>query len=223
MPVLITAFDADLDLVRPLASLLLQGGGEVRCYLEYEDHELRNMGCKIAVGSHEDDETLAAALTNVHTFLVFAPDQLSFRPDEATQLRGFFKAASMAVKQAPVDQVIVVASGVEMADDPIASAMAQGPSHFSDVAPLCILLCSLIDREVQGPQNDSPFPAMVVTSQRLVQVVAAVDDRERTEGSWVLAGERADALRGDLSSPRLASLAKSSLSLVNSDFSVLDP
>lgn len=73
MPVLISAFQSDIALVRMLADRLIQDGGEVRCYLEEDDVVLRNVGCKLAVGALDDEFNFEAALTNVHTLIALFP------------------------------------------------------------------------------------------------------------------------------------------------------
>ena len=97
MPVLIAARSADLDLVRPLARLLRSDGGEVRCYLDTDDHELRDLGCKIAVGALDDAYKLEAALTNVHTFVLLLADPFDVRtPEDLGQLRDMGLASAEA-------------------------------------------------------------------------------------------------------------------------------
>ncbi len=119
MPVLIAARSADLDLVRPLARLLRSGGGEVRCYLDTDDHELRDLGCKIAVGALDDAYNLEAALTRVHTFIPLLPDPFDIHdPDDLADLR--VTSAGVDVVRSVIVSVLDVdmwAATVAAADD----------------------------------------------------------------------------------------------------------
>ena len=223
MPVLITAHPRDVDIVRALASRLVQDGGEVRCYLEYEDHELRNIGCKIAVGSLEDSYTLASALTNVHTFVALAPDPLSFSDIEASDLTSSLKAWGEAAREAKVAQNILVVSAIEAGADEVCLAMGSGEASFSDVDPLCTVRCALLVGEERpllgGPQ---PADAMVVTVGELVEVVAAIDDAESTRGTMVLAGSVAELAQVEGADPRILAYAIASMSVSDTARAQLD-
>lgn len=192
MPVLIAAVNRDLDIVVPLAAKLLEGGGEVRCYLEFDDHELRSMGCKIAVGDLDDAYTMGAALTNVHTFVPFLADPLSFAADLG-QLTAFGRAAAEAGAAAHLAQTILPISAAGEPGHPIFDALRAVEETFRRlVNPLCVLRTGFVagpDRplsptEPQGSQDN--VSAVEVTD--LVAVIAAADDRERIEGDWELAG-----------------------------------
>lgn len=189
MPVLMTAHPRDLDVVRAVAEGLAEGGGEIRCYLEDDDHLLRNIGCKIAVGRLDDADTLAAALTNVHTFLALAPDPLSFDVSEADGLKANLAAWAAAAEEARVAQNILVLGDALPSDDPVAAVMASAPGTFAGVEPLCIIECGLIIGEERPVQGSGPVAARVVALAALVQVIREVDDRESTRGSVTLPGE----------------------------------
>lgn len=214
MPVLITAHPRDLDIVRSLASRLVQDGGEVRCYLEYEDHELRSIGCKIAVGSLEDSYTLASALTNVHTFVALAPDPLSFSDTEAISLAANLKAWGEAAREAKVAQNILVVSGLDVGSDDVCAAMREAELRFADVDPLCMVRCSLLvgeERPLQGALKTSD--GMAVTVGELVKVIAAIDDSESTHEALVLAGSASRLAESAGADPRIVAYSGASLTM----------
>lgn len=193
MPVLITAVNRDLDIVIPLAAKLLTGGGEVRCYLEYDDHELRTMGCKIAVGDLDDAYTMGAALTNVHTFIPLLADPLSFT-DASDQLTSFGAAAAEAAADAGLGQTILAISVAGGKGNAIFDAMREIEEAFlSSVKPLCVLKTGFIagaDRPLRLAGSSDPGKKVsAVEVVDLVAAIAAADDRERIDGVWELAGQ----------------------------------
>lgn len=157
MPVLIAARQDALDLVVALAEILRSDGGEVRCYLEEDSHELRTLGCKIAVGRLDDPETIAGALTNAHTLvgLLQGADISGLMPRS-----DFAKALSAALAETPVEQVIALTSED---DDIVGDLLAPGR------AALCVL-------RVPDDANEAG----------LAGLIAAIDDREETKGIWTI-------------------------------------
>lgn len=214
MPVLMTAHPRDLDIVRAIAEGLAEGGGEIRCYLEDDDHLLRNIGCKIAVGRLDDAETLAAALTNVHTFLALAPDPLSFDEDEAESLGATLGAWAEAARDAEVAQNTMVLGAALPADDPIAGMMASAPSRFAGVSPLCVIECGLLVGDERPLSVPGEAQARVVPLGDLVRVIQQVDDRESSHGFVRLAGQPMGVEAPPACSPeRFAGYVAASLSL----------
>jgi hypothetical protein len=202
VPVLIAARSADLDLVRPLARLLRSGGGEVRCYLDTDDHELRSLGCKVAVGALDDAYNLEAALTNVHTFLPLLTDPFDLRtPEDLGQLRDMGLASAEAAAGAGIAQTILpipVLPGVH----PVTATFAEvGKAFDAGVHPLCRLQTGYLWGE------ERPLPALLSAARHhgvelpkgvchsnqdvddWAVVVAAADDHEDLDGSWELGGE----------------------------------
>lgn len=202
MPVLIAARSADLDLVRPLARLLRSAGGEVRCYLDTDDNELRSLGCKIAVGALDDAYNLEAALTNVHTFLPVLADPFDVRtPEDLGQLRDMGLASAEAAAGAGIAQTILpvpVLPGVH----PVTATFAAVEKAFdAGVHPLCRLQTGYLWGD------ERPLPALLSAARHhgvqlpkgvclsvldvddWAVVVAAADDREDLDGSWELGGE----------------------------------
>jgi hypothetical protein len=202
VPVLIAARSADLDLVRPLASLLRSDGGEVRCYLDTDDHELRQLGCKIAVGALDDAYNLEAALTNVHTFVPVLADPFDIHTaEDLGQLRDMGMASAEAAAGAGIAQTILpipVLPGIH----PAAAAFAEVEKAFeAAVHPLCRLRLGCLWGE------ERPLPALlsavrhhgvdlpkgvclsVLGIDSWAAAVAAADDRENLDGAWELGGE----------------------------------
>ncbi|MCW3044600.1 MAG: hypothetical protein JWL57_2758 [Actinobacteria bacterium] len=202
MPVLIAARSADLDLVRPLARLLRSDGGEVRCYLDTDDHELRHLGCKIAVGALDDAYNLEAALTNVHTFVPVLTDPFDIRtPEDIGQLRDMGLASAEAAAGAGIAQTILpipVLPGIH----PVTAIFAEVEKAFdAGVHPLCRLRTGYLWGD------ERPLPALISAVRHhgvdlpegvcvsvlgidaWAAAVAAADDREDLDGTWELGGE----------------------------------
>lgn len=212
MPVLMTAHARDLDVVRAVAGELSEGGGEIRCYLEDDDHLLRNIGCKIAVGRMDDADTLAAALTNVHTFLALAPDPLSF--DAVEGLEAALGAWASAAEEARVAQNILAVGAAAPPDDRVAAVLAAAPKLFAAVSPLCVIECGLLmgdDRPIHLPGQ---IQARVLPLEDLARGVREVDDRESSQGSVRLTGQSMGVEPPAGCTPeRFAALAAASLAL----------
>jgi hypothetical protein len=202
VPVLIAARSADLDLVRPLASLLRSDGGEVRCYLDTDDHELRSLGCKIAVGALDDAYNLEAALTRAHTFIPLLADPFDIHDAEGiADLRAAGLAAAEAAAGAGIAQTILpipVLPGIH----PVAPTFAEVEKAFeADVHPLCRLRTGYLWGD------ERPFPATLSAARhhdvKLPETVcltvlgvddwaaalAAADEREDLDGTWELGGD----------------------------------
>lgn len=189
MPVLILGEVADLDLIRPLAARLRADGGEVRGYLDDDDYELRNMGCKLAVGRLDDEVTLEGALRGVHTFIPVLPDPLRLVDESALswfELVG--TSAATAAGAARIPHTILAMPGVQEVD-----VFKRVESMFEEKChPLCTIRTGLL----WGPER--PLPQVVrglgsvdmsISILRLhdwVMLLAAVDDRESVDGTWEL-------------------------------------
>ena len=194
MPVLIFAAAADLDLVLPLASRLRGDGSEVRCYLDDDSYELRNIGCKIAVGRLDDDANLEGALTNVHTFIPFLPDPALITDETAAkEMLEMARGVVRAARGSEIPQTIVALPGFEERYGSIPAAYVAARDEFIEqLTPLCTILTGFL----WGPGR--PFTRMVsqipgdasvgVTSaENLANVLAAADDREQIDGVWEFA------------------------------------
>ncbi len=189
MPVLIAAAAPDLDIVYALATLLRADGGEVRCYLEEDDHELRQIGCKIAVGDLDDAFRLDAALTNVHTFVPIFADIFTIIGNPPL-FRGFAKAAAEALAASQIEQVILPISGLVPEANEVTSVVQDAVKMLSEAGvPACVIRTGLIT----GPDRPSAslryrVGANVVPIDLLASVLKEADDREGTHGSWELGG-----------------------------------
>lgn len=201
MPVLIVAPPHQGDLVRLLAGTLRADGGEVRCYLEEDDDELRAIGCKIAVGDLLDEMNVSASLTNVHTFIPLLPDPAVLADrDSLDALVELGRVLALAAASADIEQTILSLPPAGGEASPVGRAVAAVEAMFAEVCrPLCVLRTGFIwgharpfTAAVRGlrtggeSQADPPLP--VVLAEDLVSLIAAVDDREKTDGSWELAG-----------------------------------
>jgi hypothetical protein len=202
VPVLIAARSAELDLVRPLARLLRSAGGEVRCYLDVDDYELRRLGCKIAVGTLDDGYNLEAALTNVHTFVPVLPDPFDLRTyEEIVSLRDFGLAAAEAADASGIAQTILPIP-VLPKGSPVSATFAEVDKAFaSSVQPLCRLRTGYLwgdERPIRDLLNAARYYQAdleksvclsVLGIDLWADVVAAADDREGLDGTWNLGGE----------------------------------
>ncbi len=185
MPVLIAAVNRDLDIVISLAEKLLTGGGEVRCFLEFDDHELRSMGCKIAVGDPGDAYTMGAALTNVHTFIPILADPLSFA-DNPSQLIGFGKAAVEAATAGNLEQTILPISGASGAGNLIFETLRSIEEAFREsVEPLYVLKTPFVAGQFRplwlADLEEAEYDGPAVTVDDLTSAIASADDREGIE------------------------------------------
>lgn len=193
MPALIAAMGQDLDIVRAVAELLIADGGEVRCYLEEDDYELRNLGCKIAVGNLLDPANLQGALSNVHTFMPLMPDALSFEDVDLGHLRDFGEVAAEAARYSSIEQTILVLTGLGSAKSTLATVTSAILEAFQPLSPLCILRPGFVWGE-ERPLKAHPSRLLGdgsiegVHMPDLAQGVASADDREGTHGSWSIIG-----------------------------------
>jgi len=196
MPVLLTALPRDLDIVREIAAILVQDGGEVRCYLEDDDHELRNLGCKIAVGSLLDPANLQGALSNVHTFMPLMPDALSVDEEGLGHLRDFGLVAAEAARYSDAEQTILVLTGLGSAGSALSTVTTQILQAFEAVDPVCVLRPGIVwgsERPLKAHPSvalQDPYLEGLHVGD-LAREVAAADDREGTKGSWGLVGSPA--------------------------------
>ncbi|MCA1839796.1 MAG: hypothetical protein LC723_05630 [Actinobacteria bacterium] len=215
MPVLISGFERDLDIIRPLAARLVSGGGEVRCYLEDDDHELRSLGCKIAVGRLDDDSTLEAALTNVHTFVPLLPDALSLVDlDASGRLEGMIAAIESALSFAKVASCIAAISA--MGRPPITNQLDDLTLHLSQMdVPTCIVRVGTMIGEERPVRYASQEGTKIraVTVPMLIDVIAAADDLESDDETLQLGGILVEA---DLGASGWEGRAKATSHLDNS-------
>jgi hypothetical protein len=190
MPVLIAAGNTELDIVRLLAFRLLEGGGEVRCYLEEDDHELRQEGCKVAVGELTDDVTLEGALTNVHTFIPLLPDP-AFIVDESSVeiLLQIGSTWASAASRSNIEQTLIPIPSVSRSQTLLGRAYSDIEESFVEACdPLCILLTGWIWGENRPIQNLNFSNIDVTYVGDLVDALAAADDLERIDGIVELGG-----------------------------------
>ena len=202
MPVLIAAHGTDLDLVRPLARRLRDGGGEVRCYLDTDDQELRLLGCKIAVGALDDPYNLEAALTNVHTFVPVLADPFAVHdPADLAILRATGLAAAEAAAASDLAQTILPVPQLPKGH-PIQAVVGEIEQSFdSGVRPLCLLRTgylwgegrpfptALAAAKAAGADLAPDVCLCVVDTPTWASVIAAADDREGVQGAWDLGGD----------------------------------
>lgn len=202
MPVLIAARSSALDLVRPLARLLRADGGEVRCYLDTDDYELRELGCKIAVGALDDAYNLDAALTRTHTFIPVLPDPFEVvDADDVAQLRAVGLAAAEAAESSDVARTILPipvlpdAHPVQPAYDEVAKAFSAGRKPLCRIRtgallgpdrPLAALLQAVQAHNVEVPAS---VILSVLDVDAWAATLAAADDREELDGTWELGGD----------------------------------
>lgn len=199
MPVLILAGIEDIDIVRPLAARLLEGGGEVRCYLDDDDYQLRNMGCKLAVGSLVDEMNLEGALTNVHTFIPLFTDPVRLTAQsDLDALVDLGRRASRAASSAGIVQTILPVPAVIGTGNPLGESFSLLENEFrATLRPLCVFRIGLY----WGPKR--PLMAVlrgldpgqfrgaqvgVVRIEDSVSLVSAADDREALDGVWEFGG-----------------------------------
>lgn len=221
MPVLITAHPSDVEIVRAVAARLREAGGEVRCYLEEDDYELRSIGCKIAVGRLADYTNLDAALTNVHTFMPLLPDGVTIERhlEEYRQFAGSILAAG---KEAHVEQTIVALPGLRPPGNDV-STLVEGLESALDAAlkNLCLIRVGVITtRRHGGPGTASGVPA--ATIEELVEVLTAADDHEGLSGTFELARFEAELAGLPDGSSYLQAVASARLRLSNSATELLE-
>lgn len=205
MPVLILAGIEDIDIVRPLAARLLEGGGEVRCYLDDDDYELRNMGCKLAVGSLVDEMNLEGALTNVHTFIPLFPDPVRLTTQsDLDALERLGSTVASAAGSARISQTILAIPAIADAANPLRAPFAEVERCVAEaVDHVCMLRTGFVwggnrpftecMRALRGRQEGS-LPGGgrsligVVRAEDLADLICAADDREQLQGVWEFGG-----------------------------------
>lgn len=185
MPVLIASGATELDLVRPLAFRLLEDGGEVRCYLEEDDHELRQEGCKVAVGDLTDDVTLEGALTNVHTFIPLLPDPALIADANSVEiLRKIGTAWASAASRSNIEQTLLPVPSITRSQSVLGRAYFDIEESFRQACdPLCIMLTGWLWGEGRSV-SDFGFSNLQVTYvSDLADALAAADSLERIDGT----------------------------------------
>lgn len=215
MPVMIVCGPAELDLARPLAARLREDGGEVRCYLEDDDWELKETGCKIAVGDLTDDMNLEGALYNAHTFVPLLPDPVSVRTAaEAELIAHLARIWSKAAARSNIEQTVLAIPAMGGGGS-VGEAFREAEVSFRKaVSPLCTLRTGLLwgperplPRVLRGWGDAAPQEGKVsvLSIEDLVSLVAAADDREHLDGTWEFGG-------ADYSVTHLAEIAGDGLS-----------
>lgn len=200
MPVLILGGNEDLDIIRPLAEKLVADGGEVRCYLEEDDYELRSIGCKIAVGPLNDEMNVQGALTGVHTFIPILPDPLHLENEPSLhKLVDSARVWASTVEAASIEQTILALPGLREVEGPLGRVFGRTEEEFgSRCRPLTILRTGLWWGEerpllpaVRWLSEEGEADAKISTLRidSLVGALAAIDDLEQADGIWDLGGE----------------------------------
>src|ERR687896_768389 len=137
MPVLISGSLEEIDLIRLLAQRLREDGGEVRCYLDDDDFELRNIGCKIAVGDLEDGTNLEGALTNVHTFIPIMRDPAKILAEDVPRFEEVAEAAHSAAAASAIVETILSLPAIERSSSALGPVFARIAETFRrDIRPL---------------------------------------------------------------------------------------
>jgi hypothetical protein len=201
VPVLIAAASDDFGLVVPLARRLREEGGEVRCYLPEDDGELRHIGCKIAVGHPLDEMNLDASLTNVHTFVPVLPEVAGIDDPQTLELvLAYGHAAARAAADSSIEQTILCVPAVPEAH-PVGRALAEIATAFvAACRPVCVVRTGLVWRSdgplaagmraLDGsPPGSEQSVVSAVALDDLVALLAEIDDREGTHGTWEFGGQ----------------------------------
>jgi hypothetical protein len=203
MPVLVLASSDDLELARFLCARLVKDGGEVRCYLEEDDYELRDLGCKIAVGRLDDDANLEGSLTNVHTFIPLLPDPAGLRDEAALAwFRDVGTGAAAAAGSSNIEQTVLALPAVSHLANPLGQAFKEIEEVFVErCRPLCLIRTGLLwgaqrpftaGIRVLGRRGalpgDGTARISVLTEEDFASVVSAADEREGIDGQWEFGG-----------------------------------
>jgi hypothetical protein len=194
MPVLIFGGIEDVDLFLPLATKLRDDGSEVRCYLDDDSYELRNIGCKIAVGRLDDETNLEGALTNVHTFIPFLRDPVRVADGNAAEeVLEIARSVVGGAEGARIPQTIVPLPAFDEVDGEVPKAYAAAKEEFLNrVSPLCVIRTGFVwgpERPFTGmipaiPGDEIDRGTSVTRVEDLASVLASADDREQIEGIW---------------------------------------
>jgi hypothetical protein len=198
MPVLLYGSVEDLDLLLPLATTLRSDGGEVRCYLDDDAYELRNLGCKLAVGRLDDESNLEGALAGVHTFIPFLPDPARIEDEQQVDwLIRLGIAAAAGGATSAIQQTILAMPSMSSVDNPLTGAYSVIRDEFvNNFRPLCIFSTGLtwgagrpFTHVVANIEDARALEAQVsvVRDEDLVRLLAVADDRENLQGTWEFA------------------------------------
>jgi len=163
MPVLVHA--ADRPVARALARRLLEGGGQVRATSSSGVALLRAEGIFTASCDPDDEGTLEAALTRVHTLVVLLGG-LGHPDVDAVRREGL--AAARAAEGAEVERAVLVtiAGADPAARDPLRRVHAEVAAAFAAASPPSI--------EVRTGLVDTPATVDLLTAAGL-----AATDRSR--------------------------------------------
>lgn len=199
MPVLILAPPGEIAVAHALAQRLLEGGGEVRCYLEEDDHELRNLGCHLAVGPLDDEMNLEGALFNCHTFMPLLPDPFTVNEAQTEYLPQLGARMANAAAASNIEQTILALPVIARSEGPVGNAYrAVRESFEKKLNPLCLIEIGFLwgdDRPMHQALTQQavarvPIQRRVSTLkvEDLVRGLVAADDRENLHGSWEMGG-----------------------------------
>jgi hypothetical protein len=193
MPVLVHA--AHRTLGRALTRRLLEEGGQVRATASDGVALLRAEGVFTAACDADDEGTLEAALTQVHTLVVLLGGL--GRPDaDAVRREGL--AAARAADGAGVERVVIVtlAGSAPDASDPLRRAHGAVAQAFAEVQlPSIELRTGLVDTPAVTdlllaaglPAEVRAQPVAPVAPEDLIELIVAVDHaRSRAEAGHLI-------------------------------------
>jgi len=197
MPVLVHA--AHRPLARRLVHRLLAEGGQVRALAARDVASLRAGGVFVASGDPDDEGTLEAALTGVHTLVVLLGGLGTL---ESTKVTKEGLAAARAAEGAGIQRLILVTAVGSHADAQDALRLAH--ARVSDAVaalplPSVELRVGLVDTAAtRGMLVAAGLPAELrgrdvapVRVDDLLELIVAIDDARSTarEGHLVLAAD----------------------------------
>jgi hypothetical protein len=197
VPVLVHA--AHRRLARSLTGVLREEGGQVRATAATDVAALRSAGVFTAGCDPDDEGTLEAALTGVHTLFVLLGG-LGSRAVDAVRAEGF--AAARAAEGADVARTVLVTlsgSGPDAAD-PLRRAHGEVAAAFADLSiPTVEVRTGLVDtaaarglfRAAGLPSTARAVPVAPVAPSALLRMLVAIDAaRSRaTAGHLVLSAD----------------------------------
>jgi len=197
VPVLVHA--AHRPLAQRLASLLLAEGGQVRATAATGVAALRASGVFTANCDPDDEGTLEAALTNVHTLVVLLG---GIGTDDVAAVRAEGLAAARAAGGADIARAVLVTlcGSTPTASDPLRRAHAEVAAAFAALPlPTVEVRTGLVDTPALrallrtaglGPAERG-IEAAPVAADALLRLIVAIDAaRSRaSEGHLVLAAD----------------------------------
>lgn len=197
MPVLVHA--AHRPLAQRLAGLLLAEGGQVRATAATGVAALRAAGVFTASCDPDDEGTLEAALTNVHTLVVLLG---GIGSDDVAAVRAEGLAAARAAEGADIARAVLVTlcGSTPAASDPLRRVHAEVAAAFAALPlPTVEVRTGLVDtpalrallRTAGLGAAERELEVAPVTAEALLHLVVAIDAaRSRaSEGHLVLAAD----------------------------------